>query len=85
MLDLGTGSLTSIRALVETLLEVMGSKIAPLFGAIPDRPLEQEIAADTAPAVERLGWRATTSLEDGLRETAAWYSANSGRAAIRAT
>jgi nucleoside-diphosphate-sugar epimerase len=77
-LDLGTGSLTSIHALVEKLLEVMGSEIVPLYGAIPDRPLEQEIAADTGSAVERLGWRATTSLEDGLRQTAAWYSGNSG-------
>jgi nucleoside-diphosphate-sugar epimerase len=77
-LDLGTGSLTSIHALVEKLVEVMGSEIVPLYGAIPDRPLEQEIAADTGPAVERLGWRATTSLEDGLRQTAAWYSGNSG-------
>lgn len=75
--DLGTGSLTSIRAIVEKLLEVTGCKIKPMFGAIPDRPHEQEIVADTAPAAGQLGWRATTSLEDGLRETAAWYEANS--------
>lgn len=75
--DLGTGSLTSQRALVEKLLAVMESHIVPQFGALPDRPREQEIVANTAPAIERLGWRATTSLEDGLRKTAAWYSANS--------
>jgi UDP-glucose 4-epimerase len=50
----------------------------PLFGAIPDRPYEQEIAADTVQAAEKLGWRATTSLEVGLRKTVAWYRANSG-------
>jgi nucleoside-diphosphate-sugar epimerase len=76
-LDLGTGTLTSIRALIEKFREVMGSEIVPLYGAIPDRPLEQEIAAETGPAIERLGWRATTSLKDGLRRTAAWYSGNS--------
>ena len=74
--DLGTGSLTSQRALVDRLLAIMGTHIVPEFGAIPDRPREQEIVADTAPALERLGWRATTSLEDGLRKTAAWYRAN---------
>ena len=74
--DLGTGRLTTQRALVEKLLAVMGSHIVPQFGAIPDRPREQEIVADTAPALDRLGWRATTSLEDGLRKTAAWYKAN---------
>jgi nucleoside-diphosphate-sugar epimerase len=77
--DVGTGRLTSIRALVEKLLKVMGSSIVPLFGAIADRPQEQEIFADTRPAFDRLGWRAATSLEDGLRETAAWYRANLGR------
>jgi len=76
--DLGTGNLTSQRELVEKLLAVLGSRVVPQFGAIPDRPHEQEIAADTAPALERLGWRATTSLEDGLRRTAAWYKANPG-------
>jgi UDP-glucose 4-epimerase len=80
--DLGTGSLTSTRALVEKLLEVMGSEIMPLFGALPDRPYEQEIVADTAPAAEQLGWRATTTLEVGLRETAAWYGTNGGCAEL---
>jgi nucleoside-diphosphate-sugar epimerase len=76
--DLGTGSLTSMRTLVETLVEVTGSHIVPRFGAIPDRPHEQEIVADTAPAAEQLGWRAKTSLEEGLRRTVAWYKANPG-------
>jgi UDP-glucose 4-epimerase len=74
--DLGTGSLTSIRSLVQKLLDVMGLNIVPQFGAIPDRPHEQEIVADTRPAVEWLGWRAQTSLEIGLRKTAAWYREN---------
>jgi nucleoside-diphosphate-sugar epimerase len=76
--DLGTGCLTSIRTLVEALLGVVGSRIVPEFGAIPDRPYEQEIVADTAPAAELLGWRATTSLEEGLRRTVAWYKASPG-------
>jgi nucleoside-diphosphate-sugar epimerase len=77
--DVGTGRLTSIRSLVEKLIEVMGSSITPLFGAVADRPQEQEVFADTGPVIQRLGWRATTPLEDGLRETAAWYRANPGR------
>jgi UDP-glucose 4-epimerase len=76
--DLGTGTLTSTRSVVENLVAVMGSEIVPQFGAIPDRPRELEIAADTELAAERLGWRATTSLVDGLRKTAAWFGAEQG-------
>jgi nucleoside-diphosphate-sugar epimerase len=74
--DLGTGALTSSRAVIEMIARVMKSETPLLFGAIPDRPFEQEVAADTAAAAERLGWRATTSLESGLRTTVDWYKAN---------
>jgi UDP-glucose 4-epimerase len=77
--DLGTGRLTSQRELVQTLLSTMQTDVAAHFGAIPDRPQEQEIVADTAPAIERLGWCATTSLEEGLRRTAAWYAGPEGK------
>jgi nucleoside-diphosphate-sugar epimerase len=76
--DLGTGRLTSMRTLIEKLVEVMGVSIVPRFGAIPDRLHEEEIVAETTPAAERLGWRVTTSLDEGLRRTAAWYKANPG-------
>jgi hypothetical protein len=58
----------------------MGSKAVPRCGAVADRPQpqEQEVFADTGPAIEWLAWLAATSLEDGLRMTAAWYRANPG-------
>lgn len=74
-LDLGTGRLTSVRAVIEELVSIVGNGIEPLFGALPDRPAENEIAADTAPAAARLGWQATTSLNEGLRKTIEWYRA----------
>lgn len=74
--DLGTGRLTPMRTLIETLHGIVGGSVAPQFGAVPDRPYEQEVAADTAPAAEQFGWRSTTSLEEGLRRTVAWYGAN---------
>lgn len=71
--DLGTGKFVTIRAVVDELVAVIGTDIAPVFGALPDRPAENEITAVTDPAAERLGWRATTSLKDGLRHTVEWY------------
>jgi UDP-glucose 4-epimerase len=72
-LDLGTGTLTTVRAVVEEVVAIIGTGINPAFGALPDRPAENEIAAVTAPAADRLGWTATTSLADGLRETVEWH------------
>jgi UDP-glucose 4-epimerase len=74
--DLGTGCLTSHRELVEKIVVLMKSDIVPQFGALPDRSQEQLAIADTRPAFQRLGWRATTSLEDGLLGTLAWYKEN---------
>jgi nucleoside-diphosphate-sugar epimerase len=73
--DLGTGQLTSIRSVVEQVVALIGASIAPKFGVLLERPAENEIAAITEPAAQQLGWRATTSLENGLRQTIEWYRA----------
>jgi nucleoside-diphosphate-sugar epimerase len=71
--DLGTGVLVPIRDAVELVVELMATKVQPLFGALPDRPVEQERAADVAMPQEKLGWAAKTSLREGLARTIAWY------------
>ena len=71
--DLGTGSLVPIRQVVDLVVELTGTKAQPLFGALPDRPVEQERAADSATPREKLGWKARTSLEEGLSRTIEWY------------
>jgi nucleoside-diphosphate-sugar epimerase len=73
--DLGSGALVSIRHVVEQLARLTGSTVAPQFGALPDRPGENEIAANTAPAAWGLDWAARTPLEEGLERTIAWYRA----------
>jgi UDP-glucose 4-epimerase len=71
--DLGSGLLTSVRGIVEQLVEIVGGGVQPAFGALPDRPFEQERAADTSFLSTRLGYQPTTSLHAGLEATVAWY------------
>jgi nucleoside-diphosphate-sugar epimerase len=78
-IDLGTGSLVPMRNVVERIVDIVGSDIKPDFGALPDRPNENTVAADTAAAAKYLGWRAQTSLDDGLRQTVEWYRGTTAR------
>jgi UDP-glucose 4-epimerase len=73
-LDIGSGTLSSVRSIVERIVELLGPRPGhPVFDALPVRPLEQEVEVDVEEAAEALGWRATTDLEDGLRTTIDWF------------
>src|SRR5580658_2237146 len=78
--DLGSGSLVSVRGLVEQIVETVGSSIEPVFDALPDRPFEQERAADTSFLSNKLGYQPRTSLKQGLEATVAWYREHQGAA-----
>ena len=77
-LDVGSGARVTIREVVQRLAELLGTDIAPSFGALPDRPLEMAPAADVEETHRLLGWRATTALEEGLRSTVEWLRAERG-------
>jgi len=73
-IDLGTGQSHTIRKVVQRLYELAGSRGKPLVGALPYRPSEtMKQVADPHPARSLLDWQATTSLDDGLRQTVEWY------------
>jgi UDP-glucose 4-epimerase len=72
-LDVGTGTMHSVRAIVERLTELVAPRIRPEFGAVEDRPLEQVRSADVERTAASLGWRPSTSLDDGLVRTIDWY------------
>jgi UDP-glucose 4-epimerase len=78
-IDLGTGSLVSVRDVVDRVATISETNIAPLFEALPDRPAENAVAANTATASELLGWRACTTLDSGLRQTFEWFKEQSRR------
>lgn len=74
--DLGSGSLVSIRELVDLLLRVIGTPLRAAYGALADRPMEPERRADLADTARCIRWTPATGLEEGLRRTVAWYQAH---------
>ena len=72
-LDIGTGALVTVREIAETLARIVNPSIAPIFGAIEDRPLETVRAADTTATEKMVGWKSRTPLSEGLEKTVAWY------------
>jgi UDP-glucose 4-epimerase len=73
MVDLGSGTLVSIRVLVEHVADLINPQIKPLFGALSDRPLEQVRVADAGRSSAIIGWQAGTALDEGLTRTVSWY------------
>jgi nucleoside-diphosphate-sugar epimerase len=71
VIDVGSGDLHTIAEVVSVLRAVTGASADAHFGGLPDRPEEQALAADTARAEHILGWRSSTSLEEGLMRTVA--------------
>jgi UDP-glucose 4-epimerase len=72
-IDIGSGTMVPVRAVVEHLVRLINPQIEPLFNAVPDRPFEQVRVADTTKSHAMIGWRPSTTLEEGLRRTVYWY------------
>jgi nucleoside-diphosphate-sugar epimerase len=72
-IDLGSGTLISIREIVHHLIRIINPDIKPLFGNIPDRPLEQEIVASIKDTCNTIGWKPATPIEKGLEYTVNWF------------
>jgi UDP-glucose 4-epimerase len=73
--DFGSGAPVTIRELVDELCAQMGGAVEPVYGALPDRPLEPIRVADVAGSAEQIGWSPTIDLVEGLSRTIAWYRA----------
>ena len=81
--EVGRGQATSVRKWVEMVHRMSGSLAELQFGALPYREGEiMSSKADTT-ALQRLGWRAATALEDGLHQTIEWEKSQLANAAAR--
>ncbi|MBW4443764.1 MAG: NAD(P)-dependent oxidoreductase [Plectolyngbya sp. WJT66-NPBG17] len=74
--ELGSGTLTPISSIVQQLTQLIDPSIQPLFGALPERSMEQVRAANIADSISKLGWKPKTTLQQGLLQTVKWYSAH---------
>ncbi|MEH2357222.1 NAD-dependent epimerase/dehydratase family protein [Nostoc sp.] len=72
--DLGSGELVPIHAVVSQLVNLVNPQIQPLFGALPERPMERIRVADMAYTYDKLGWQPSISLKKGLELTVNWYT-----------
>jgi nucleoside-diphosphate-sugar epimerase len=73
VLEIGSGTAVTIRDAVDRLTDVIGGDVRPRYGALADRPLDSARIADPTRAEEAIGWRATTSLDEGLARTVEWF------------
>ncbi len=72
--DVGSGRLVTVRSVASRLARLSATGVHPEFGALPDRPMEQVRRADARATSRATGWRARTSLAEGLKRTYAWYA-----------
>ncbi|MGE0646108.1 MAG: NAD-dependent epimerase/dehydratase family protein [Nitrospira sp.] len=73
--DLGTGQLVSVESMVRQIVEIMGVKIEPQFGALSSRPCEEVRVADLEHTRRVLGWQPKVSVAEGIKKTVEWYRA----------
>ncbi len=73
-INIGWGQELSIRALAETVARVVGFKGEIAFD--PSKPDGAPRKLLDTTRLRTMGWRATTSLEDGLRKTYDWFLEN---------
>lgn len=76
VINVATGADVSVSEIADLVLELTGSP-ASLKQHVEERPGQVHRHIGSTDKAERLlGWRAATSLEEGLRRTVAWYRDN---------
>jgi nucleoside-diphosphate-sugar epimerase len=72
-IDLGSGTVISTRELVDTICGVANAGVQPVYGALPDRPLEPLRVARVHETSRLIGWSPEVALPVGLARTIDWY------------
>lgn len=71
--DVGSGSLVTVRGIVENIADLIKGDVQPQFGSVAERSMEQVRKARRQVTSDLIGWHARTSIRDGLLATIEWY------------
>lgn len=74
VLNIASGTETSLNELAETLGRVMGVELAPEYGPARKATPVWRRLADVRKAEQKIGFRTRVSLEEGLRRLVKWWS-----------
>jgi UDP-glucose 4-epimerase len=76
LINVGSGAELSVNDLYARLKELTGSRFDPVYA--PPRPGEVDrIVVDPSKAAAVLGWKPSTDLDEGLKQTVAWFRSTS--------
>jgi nucleoside-diphosphate-sugar epimerase len=75
VLHAGTGCSHTVREMVETIIDVSGSKLPPCYGALAARADEPETwVSDITHTTRLTGWKPRYDLRAGIERTWAWFA-----------
>jgi len=73
--NVGLGQSISVADLVKKMIDVSGEQISIDYD-LTKPSIKTKLFLDIAKAKQELGWRPTTSLEEGIKKTMNWYKSN---------
>jgi len=80
ILNIGSGTQTTIEQVVSTTIDVFGLRAQPKWGSMDNRSWDTVVwCCSPGRAAREIGWQATTVFEDGFRRTREWLASSSLR------
>lgn len=77
VLNVGSGCQSSIGEVADRIVSMIDNGVAPIWGNAPKRDNEPTVwEARIAKARSLIGWQPQHSLDEGLKQTVEWFTAN---------